>query len=176
MSLSVADKISVAKVSQVLAAQDIATSYLRLGFIDTDLPRKLYDVRKSVEWLYDLAPSNADLTGSSNFMYSLCGRYQAKAQAIINAGGGGIPVTPVVLVTEPIQFVVGSGAQYVPNNGDSEYNNPELAGNNNYLIASNSDGGYLVEGTNFDYLTSGGFELLNGRTFFTGEIFTLFFY
>jgi hypothetical protein len=175
-TLTVAEKIQIAKICQYRDANNIAKNgTFSNGSTDYRLPLMLYTERMSVEWLYDLDPTNDTLLNTSNYLLSLC-KEQLKAQAIINAGGGGIPVTPVVSITEPIQFIVGSGGQYVPNNGDSAYNNPELAGNNRYIITSNSDGGDLIAGTDFDYLSTGGFEWLNGRVFYTAERFTLFFY
>lgn len=75
----------------------------------------------------------------------------------------------------PIQFTVGSGAQYAPANAATSYINPTLAGNNNYLIFIQGEAAYFVEGTDFNYRVGGGFDLID-RSFVLGDRFTLSFY
>jgi hypothetical protein len=77
----------------------------------------------------------------------------------------------------PIQFIVGSGGEFVPNDGDDEYNNPNLAGNNRYLIFRGDIANFLFGGIDFLYLDTGGFQLIGsfGR-FDLGTRYTLIFY
>lgn len=75
----------------------------------------------------------------------------------------------------PIQFTVGSGAQYAPANGATSYINPTLAGNNNYLVFIQGEAAFWVEGTDFNYRVGGGFDLLS-RSFVLSDRFTLSFY
>ena len=51
--LSVPSIIEIAKVSQYLAQNDIDNNGLYGGGVDLDLPKKLYNIRKSVEWMYN---------------------------------------------------------------------------------------------------------------------------
>jgi hypothetical protein len=53
---SILDIIKIAKVSQELAENDIDKKGLYGGGIDLLLPRKLYNIRKSVEWMYGINP------------------------------------------------------------------------------------------------------------------------
>jgi hypothetical protein len=66
--------------------------------------------RKSVEWLYDLDPTNITLTQTANYLYSLCRGYNLKAQNI--TGGGSVaPVTPTTAPT-PYDFEV-DGSSFI---------------------------------------------------------------
>ncbi len=53
MPLTTLQKINIAKLSQAYAAADIAKSGLYGGGCDLSLPRKIYCIRKNVEWLYN---------------------------------------------------------------------------------------------------------------------------
>jgi len=53
---SILDKIKIAKVSQFLAENDIDKKGLYGGGVDIMLPTKLYNIRKSVEWMYGINP------------------------------------------------------------------------------------------------------------------------
>lgn len=93
------------------------------------------------------------------------------------------PITPydwgttqIISLPAPIQFTVGSGGQYAPADGDSEYNNPTLAGNNRYSIFSKGMADILQENVDYTYLSGGGFELIGGLLFTGADRFTLTFY
>jgi hypothetical protein len=97
MTYTTAEVIDIAKVSQVLAAQFIATNGLYGGSgVDRRLPRMLYIERKSIEWLYGLDPTDTSLVGTTNYVYALCGRFGLVAARIIASGNGGTvaPITP----------------------------------------------------------------------------------
>lgn len=53
---SILEKIKIAKVSQELAENDIDKKGLYGAGIDLLLPTKLYNIRKSVEWMYGINP------------------------------------------------------------------------------------------------------------------------
>ena len=110
-ALTVVDKISIAKISQFLAGNDIERSGYEGAGQDLRLPRKLYMIRKNIEWLYNLDSDDETLTVTSNYLYALCGKYTFKAQEILNTGGGGGIISPVVNTTVPIEpydWVVGA--------------------------------------------------------------------
>jgi hypothetical protein len=70
-------------------------------------------------------------------------------------------------MVQPIQITVGGDGAYDPIAGDTEYNNPDLAGINGFVDKS----GYGTWGyENYQILSTGGFELLNGLTFTNGEV------
>jgi hypothetical protein len=78
--LSVPSIIEIAKVSQYLAQNDIDDKGLYGGGIDLNLPQKLYNIRKSVEWMYDQDNTDPSLTGTSEYLLALCAKYRALAQ------------------------------------------------------------------------------------------------
>lgn len=99
MALTVNDKIDIAKISQYLSNVDTAKSGLFGPRPDQTLPEKLYLERKAVEWEFNgedltdggvtpVLASNS-LFATSNYLYSLCGKYSLRAQAILNGSVGG---------------------------------------------------------------------------------------
>ena len=104
--LSVPEIIEVAKLSQMICSQDLAKSGLYSAGTDGQLDRKLYAIRKNVEWLWDLDPTDDTLPGTAYYLLSLCGRYQFRALTLLNAGGTVAPLTPVVTRPQPIYFTV----------------------------------------------------------------------
>ena len=65
-------------------------------------------------------------------------------------------------MAKPIEIVVGRGNPYDPSSGDTQYNNPNLAGQDLWVELYGS-GPYPYE--NYEVLSTGGFQLLNGLTF-----------
>lgn len=94
MSLTVADIIDYAKLCQYISSNAIQNDGLYGGGEDYLLPRKLYCVRKNVEWLYDRDPSDSTLFETSRYLYALCNKYIFKAKSIVNHGGSVSPVLP----------------------------------------------------------------------------------
>lgn len=92
----IATIIQYAQISQFLASDDVSKSYLFKGGPPPvqRLPRLLYIVRKSVQWLYNIDPTNATLPATANYLYWLCGRYIAQAKTILGLGGGGAIINP----------------------------------------------------------------------------------
>lgn len=93
MPYTVAEIITIAQISQYLAANDIQKSGLFGGGTDLRLPRKLYLIRKNVEWMYDLDPNDDTLLSTSNYLYALCGKYAFAARRTINQGGTVAPIS-----------------------------------------------------------------------------------
>ena len=60
--------INIAKVSQYLCENDIAKKGLSGGGIDLQLPSKIYNIRKNVEWLNGL-DSNDDSLIKQGIIY-----------------------------------------------------------------------------------------------------------
>jgi hypothetical protein len=108
--------ISYAKLSQFLSRKDV---YVRAALgkgIDDRLPQLLYIERKSLEWVYNQNPNDANLPKAGNYVLSLCGKFLMQA---LQAVGGGVSVNANVISTVsaksaieiPVRFVVGdSGA------------------------------------------------------------------
>jgi len=78
--LSVPSIIEIAKVSQYLAQNDIDNKGLYGGGIDLNLPQKLYNIRKSVEWMYGQDNTEPSLEATSEYLLAMCAKYRALAQ------------------------------------------------------------------------------------------------
>jgi hypothetical protein len=81
--------IDIAKVSQMLAANQIQQNGLFGGVIDRRLPRLLYMERKAVERIYDLDSTDDALTKTANYVYALCGKFSLRAAYLIDSATGG---------------------------------------------------------------------------------------
>lgn len=141
MPFSVIQIINIAKISQYLAAADAAKGSL---FGERKIPETakiLYMERKAVEWLYNLDPTNSSLTGTANYLYSLCRGYNLEAQNILNIGGGGSisPITPSGGLPEPYDFEVGVATSPTAPlaNGDSSVTLSSFIGYNVEFIRNN---------------------------------------
>lgn len=120
---TVQEIISIAKISQYLAANDYANSGLFGGGRDRLLSRKLYGIRKNVEWLYGLDSTDETLIKTSNYLYALCAPYNSEAALIAGDGSGGIIINPSTgvpasLVEIRLQFVIGESGSLM-NAGDT---------------------------------------------------------
>lgn len=109
---TVAEIISIAKVCEYLSlvANNRVNQYN--GTVDLKLPRKLYAIRKNVEWLYGLDSSDDTLVGTASYLYALCAPYSGQAAIIAGSGGSGIIINPTTgqaanLIGVYIQFRVG---------------------------------------------------------------------
>lgn len=97
--LSIPDILVIANISEFLAEADIERGGLYQaslygGGVDRDLPRKIYMVKKNVQWMYDLDPDDETLRFTANYLYALCNRYVLKAQNISGGGGSVSPINP----------------------------------------------------------------------------------
>lgn len=109
---TITDTISIAKISQYLAQIDILDKGVLGLNVDRLLPRKIYCIRKDVEMLYDLDPTNDTLVATSKYLFSLCAPYSGRAQLILANGQGGLIINPSTGVSATInelrfEFVVG---------------------------------------------------------------------
>lgn len=94
---TVADTISIAKISQYLIANDIAKKdAFQRGSLKTFNPDLIYMVRKGIERIYERDNDYAYLESGAKYLYWLCGKWSAKAQVILNLGltGGNAVITP----------------------------------------------------------------------------------
>jgi len=74
---SILDKIKIAKVSQFLAENDIDKKGLYGGGVDIMLPTKLYNIRKSVEWMYGINPPTNEVRAKAYLDVASVGRTDA---------------------------------------------------------------------------------------------------
>lgn len=85
--LSIPQIILRAEISQYLAVNAIQRGGLFGGGIPSHLPELLYMVRKSVARMYNLDPTEANLIGNANYLYTLCGKFGIYASYLISSGG-----------------------------------------------------------------------------------------
>jgi hypothetical protein len=71
---SILDKIKIAKVSQFLAENDIDKRGLYGGGVDILLPTKIYNIRKSVEWMYGINPPTNEVRAKGYLDITSVGR------------------------------------------------------------------------------------------------------
>jgi hypothetical protein len=71
---SILEKIKIAKVSQFLAENDIDKKGLYGGGIDIMLPTKIYNIRKSVEWMYGINPPTNEVRAKGYIDITSVGR------------------------------------------------------------------------------------------------------
>lgn len=102
MSLTVLQKINIAKLSQGYALEAIVKGGLYGNGIDLNLSRKLYCIRKNVEWLYNLDSSDTTLTATSNYLISLC--YNVFLANNNIPGGTVAPIAPTISIKSPIMI------------------------------------------------------------------------
>lgn len=148
------DIINIAKASQYLATVAIRRGGIWGGGIDRLLPRKLFNIRMDVEWMYGLSPSEPTLQGVANYLYALCAPFLALAQVIIAAGGGGVIVNPFTggvanLADISLEFELGFTSSPVVVNGV------------NVTLPTNGDNSITLPLT---YIMSGSLELIVGGT------------
>jgi len=153
MSLTVLQKINIAKLSLTYASVDILQSGLYGGGIDLNLPRKLYCIRKNVEWLYDLDNADTTLTTTSNYLLALCGKYYLKANNNIGGSGGSVsPVNPGS--SGGIYPFIITSADF-QQDGVS-YNNPKIIGDNLTIFVNEYSQQWLTASANtFSYTLTG---------------------
>ena len=117
MSLTVAQILDIARLSQALATLDIAKGQAFGKRVVPETPQILYTERKAVEWMYNIDPANTSLTLTSNYLYSLCRGYNLQAQNISGTAGVITPVDPSQ-IPNPYDFVV-TGSSLIPTGGNS---------------------------------------------------------
>lgn len=161
MPLTVPQIINIAKISQYLAAQDVAKGSLFGTRITPDTPKILYMERKAVEWLYDLDPTNTSLTGTANYLYSLCRGYNLAAAYISGSGGGVTPVTPVTTIKSPILISSADFADATNWNGNNS-DNIAILSTYTLQVFANFVARFLIEGTEWERTSTGINILLSG--------------
>lgn len=114
--------INIASISQYLAANAYANGGLYGGGVDRLLARKLFNIRKDIEWMLDIDPTNETLVATANYLYALCAPFSGEAAIIAATSTGGIIVNPtsgqlVNLADISLEFELGVTASPVVVNG-----------------------------------------------------------
>lgn len=152
MAVPITTYLNIARICQYLASDGNSQKLLFQG--GGNRPNQsalLFITRETVQWQYDLDPTDSDLPKMTNYMYSLCNPYVAAAQAIIDSGSTGSIVNPstgnlVTIATPFVQFRIGDvGAPMIAGETDLTLN---YAGVVNPSIEITLDGTELPYGDN----------------------------
>ena len=111
MALTVAQKLTIAKISEYLVVAAIEKGGLYANGIDVQLPFKIYNIRKSVQERYDIDPTDTTLEATSNYLYGLC-MFVLQAQAIMLISGSVAGVVSGTTPT-PYQFIVDASTSFM---------------------------------------------------------------
>jgi len=163
MAYTVAEIINIAKVNQYLCANDIDKKGLYGGGVDLGLPRKMYCIRKNVEYWYNLDSTDVSLVPTSNYLYALCSPYNQQAAYILNNNTGGtvaIPNAPVS-VKSPIRITSSDFADATNWNGNNS-DNISILPTYTLQVFANFVARYLTEGTEWERTSTGINILLSG--------------
>lgn len=72
MPYSISQILNIAKISEYLFVAKIQKGGLNGGGIDLTRPQKIYNIRKSIEYQYNLDPSTDGLEATANYLLSIC--------------------------------------------------------------------------------------------------------
>lgn len=113
MALTTSEKLDIASISEYLSFVDIEKRGLNGGGVDLQLPRKIYAIRKSIDYWYNLDPTDDTLIATSNYLLGLCGYYGLKAQQVVTSAGSIAPSSSSTAPL-PLQFIVAaSGTTFI---------------------------------------------------------------
>lgn len=149
--MTVGSIIEIAKICQYLSYDEaLKRLYYKAGSpINKDLARKIYTVRKAVEWCNDNDSDNEELTGVANYLYALCGKYTLEAQSISGGGGGVISPTTPTTVQSPLE-VLGSDFSSA-----TEWSDSRIESSWNLQVFFNDISRFLDEGTEWTRTSTG---------------------
>jgi hypothetical protein len=105
--------INVAKISQYLAIRDITVKGLFGGGVDLSLPNKIYNLRKSIEYWYDLDPSDTSLVTTGRYLMAICGIYGQIAQGITGGSGTVAAISGTTGAPPPYDFKVDASTSFI---------------------------------------------------------------
>lgn len=121
--LTYGQKLNIGRLSAAYAAIDILKSGLDGGGTDLQLPIKISYVQQSIQWLYDLDPTDDTLFNTTNYLIALCGKYGLYAAGKLSGGGNVIPPGGVTIVRSPIRItgsMFASALSWTGTNNDNQ--------------------------------------------------------
>lgn len=174
MSLTVAQKLNIAEISQYLCNLDIMKGSLYANGIDYLHPLKIMSARKSVQNRYDRNPTDTTLEATSNYMLSLCYKWLTAAQ-IINAGGGSTSSGVVQVIKSPLPI---TGADFATSTAWNGTNTDGITIRSTYTLQIfwNDIQRFLQEGTEWNRTSSGFNITLSGFDASANPTYSLYVY
>lgn len=110
---SILDIIKIAKVSQELAENDIDKKGLYGGGVDRMLPTKLYNIRKSVEWMYGINPPTNEVRAKGYIEVTSLGFFNTGKVITVYVDDPGLGLiilgTYTILITDTTEILVATG-------------------------------------------------------------------
>lgn len=152
--LTTEEQISIGALCALYSANENASGVKHGGNIDPELPTKIFLVNQGLKWLYELDPTNDDLTIIGNYLISIC-RHQFRAQATLDLNNGGT-VSPIVPDEGEIYPFIITGADFEPDG--VTYNNPLIVGDEYMIFITGYNQEWQFAGSAFEY-TATGFEI-----------------
>jgi hypothetical protein len=113
MSLTVAQKLNIASISEYIITNAIAKGGLYAGGIDLDLPQKIYNIRTTIQYLYEADPSDDSLQATTNYLYAMCGKFGLAAQAVLQIAGTIAGTSGAAAAPNPYQFTVAASGTFL---------------------------------------------------------------
>lgn len=170
--LTVAQKLAIADISQYLAVSAIKKGGLYGAGVPLDLPQKIYNLKSSIQYRYDIDPSDDTLEDTSNYLYSIC-RFVLQAQSIIQIAGS---VSGIITSTSPspYQFIVDASTSFIID-GQSSKTITSFIGSNLIFVRGGITQNTTDDGSGSYYSwtrATGSFICYPAAS--TGEVFGLF--
>lgn len=171
MPYSFLDIINIAKVSTFLSAKENLEGSLFGAKLYPNLPVTLAMETDSVNWIYEYDNTDSTLTETTNYLYSLCGKYAVQAIPIITGSGGGsvTPVSTTGYIYSTISDVV-SGAG---GGGTTTYYNINLIGGRDLDFLVLNDQVLQASRGDFTFSPSTGIITFLTMTLFDGDTLTI---
>lgn len=110
--MSFTNIIARAKLSQIISNLGKNNGMLYTMGQPNNLTRLLYCVRKDIERIYELDPSEESLTATTNYLQSLCVAYGLPVREIQGGGGGIAHIVSGIILPSPYDFEV-TGSSFI---------------------------------------------------------------
>lgn len=152
--------LQIAKCSEYLSGNDIAKGALFGKRLNPLLNRIIYAERKALEWMLGMDSNYSTLQDVANYVLWLCGKYWIQANAIINGGGGGQPVTPVSPTPITGSFLNWIEVKKADFANGTDYIDSRLEGKDLSVIGSWLGSKILEPGIEWETINGGGVRIL----------------
>lgn len=169
MSYTVSQILNIAKISEYLFVARIEKGGLYAGGIDAKRPELIYNLRKSIEYIYNLDPTDESLVPTSNYLLSIC---DISAASVISASGT-IASQNALNTPSPYIFTVDASTSFIID-GQSTKTITSFIGYNVLF----SRGGIIqtdlnTEPSYFNWNKTSGLFSISPQAF-TGEVFAIY--
>lgn len=172
MPYTPAQIIDIAKISQYIAATDIANGSLYGARKIPDAARIIYMENAALQWLYGIDPTNSQLQFIANYVYSLLRGYGLEGARI--TGGGSI----APIATEGYSYVA---LPFTITADSTSFFNEQLIGGKDLGLITVDNQVFTLAANNYTYngapgvIVDGTINFINGTQLFAGSTITFYF-